>query len=83
MARFYLLAIAAASLLPLLCQGAAMCTGGEVEQSEVNEVLTLINDRRKALVAGTQKNGMSGKTLPAAKGMTEIVSCELAWLHQY
>ncbi|RCN41453.1 SCP-like protein [Ancylostoma caninum] len=58
--------------------GASICTGGDVEQSEADDVLKLINDRRKALVDGTQKNGGSGKMLPPAKGMTAISwSCEL------
>ncbi|KAL6740505.1 hypothetical protein Aduo_013855 [Ancylostoma duodenale] len=72
MARLYFLAIAAASLLPHLCQGTSMCTGGDVDQSEANDVLKLINDRRKKLVDGTQEKGRSGKKLPAAKGMTAI-----------
>ncbi|KIH47242.1 SCP-like protein, partial [Ancylostoma duodenale] len=91
MARLYFMVIAAASLLPHLCQekgwkemernavlAAPMCTGGDVDQTDANNVLKLINDCRKKLVDGTQENGRSNTKLPPAKGMTAISwSCEL------
>lgn len=54
--------------------GAPACPGGDVDQTVTSAVVKLINDRRTALVEGTQKNGNSGKNLPPAKGMTAIVS---------
>ncbi|EPB74246.1 SCP-like protein [Ancylostoma ceylanicum] len=58
--------------------GAPLCGTGGVESSETTGIVKLINNRRTALVDGTQRNGNSGGKLPAAKLMNAITwSCAL------
>ncbi|KAL6729652.1 hypothetical protein Aduo_000690 [Ancylostoma duodenale] len=78
MAKFYFIAFAVSSLLPALCNG-SFCRRGKLERSQINEyVLNPVNEARRILTAGKQKNGDGGKNLPAAKGMTKLAwSCPL------
>lgn len=58
----------------ILIKGAPTCGDGDVDETVTMAVVKLINDRRTALVDGTQPNGKSGQNLPPAKSMTAIVS---------
>ncbi|RCN53193.1 SCP-like protein [Ancylostoma caninum] len=78
MAKFYFIAFAVTSLLPAFCNG-SFCRRGKLERSQIHEyVLNPVNEARQRLSAGKQKNGLGGKNLPAAKGMTKLAwSCAL------
>ncbi|RCN41451.1 SCP-like protein [Ancylostoma caninum] len=77
MADLYFIALVT-SILAVLCQGAPTCGTGGVEESETSAVVRLINERRTALVDGTQRNGETGQNLPPAKSMNAITwSCDL------
>ncbi|RCN53192.1 hypothetical protein ANCCAN_00746 [Ancylostoma caninum] len=69
---FFITALAIILLLPALCEG-ALCAKGKLEKKEIDDyVLNPVNKYRQALVAGTQKNGDTGKNMPKPKSMTTL-----------
>ncbi|EYC30006.1 hypothetical protein Y032_0005g2390 [Ancylostoma ceylanicum] len=76
MAKLCFIALVA-SLLPVQCLGAPTCGTGGLEESETTGIVKIINDRRTALVDGTQSNGGGSQNLPPAKSMRAIVRCFL------
>ncbi|KAL6729651.1 hypothetical protein Aduo_000689 [Ancylostoma duodenale] len=79
MVKFYIIAFAVTSLLPTLCNGLPFCSWGKLERSQINEyVLNPVNEARRILATGKQKNGYGGENLPATKRMTKLLgSCRL------
>ncbi|EYC30022.1 hypothetical protein Y032_0005g2401 [Ancylostoma ceylanicum] len=74
MAKLYFIALAINSLLPALCTG-AFCPDGQLDETQIKDyVLDQVNEKRKLLLDGNQKNGNSGDNLPPPKGMTQLVS---------
>ncbi|EYB93979.1 hypothetical protein Y032_0177g615 [Ancylostoma ceylanicum] len=85
MAKLYFIALAAASLLPILCEGKPdllllpQCPNGLLDQSTINNgILGVVNTRREMLARGMQTNGKQFDLLPAATNMTQLAwSCQL------
>ncbi|EYC04482.1 hypothetical protein Y032_0087g2034 [Ancylostoma ceylanicum] len=77
MAKFYFITLAI-TFLPALCNG-SFCRRGKLERSQINDfIINPVNEARRILTSGKQKNGYSGKNMPAAKGMTKLAwSCPL------
>ncbi|EYC30015.1 hypothetical protein Y032_0005g2397 [Ancylostoma ceylanicum] len=71
---FYHIGTVIAFLLPALSEG-AHCGNGALPEREISEyILNPVNEYRKTLIDGKQKNGDSGQNLPPPKGMTLMVS---------